>query len=439
MCTAEEVRGRPLPYEEFRDALVAVARRRRLRLDDEPLAEGERTGVDEDRRQGRVSDEPSAASRPTASRAEAPRAPRSASATTRAASCAGPASPSTARARWSAAMLAGDMHVSPARHDRPRRRRARRRRQQPTPPSSASRSRRCSTATTSTRPRRHGRHHRRPPRLRREGHRGRRRMRPDEARRRHASSSPARRRASARPPRRCSPTRGRPARAHGRGAPTGSRRSSPTLPGDGHDVRPRDLADPDAAERRASCEDASVTSTSIVHNAGDARSAATSPTSRPTRCSETMDLNFFTPVRMTLATLPRMLERGRGCHVYVSSLGGRLGHRRPRRRTAPRSSPSPAGPRPWPSTCGTRRSTSASSSPAPSTPRSGTCPATTRRSTTAPLEPPSTVAEAIADAIEGDALRGLQPRHARRRRVEDRRHSTASSPAWPTWPRSAHA
>jgi short-subunit dehydrogenase len=28
---------------------------------------------------------------------------------------------------------------------------------------------------------------------------------------------------------------------------------------------------------------------------------------------------------MTLATLPGMLDRGRGCHVYVSSLGGRLG------------------------------------------------------------------------------------------------------------------
>jgi short-subunit dehydrogenase len=38
-----------------------------------------------------------------------------------------------------------------------------------------------------------------------------------------------------------------------------------------------------------------------------------------------MSLTYEVPVRMTLATLPRMLERGRGCHLYVSSLGGRLG------------------------------------------------------------------------------------------------------------------
>jgi short-subunit dehydrogenase len=40
---------------------------------------------------------------------------------------------------------------------------------------------------------------------------------------------------------------------------------------------------------------------------------------------ETMRVNFEAPVRMTLAVLPRMLERGKGCIVNVSSLGGRLG------------------------------------------------------------------------------------------------------------------
>ena len=40
---------------------------------------------------------------------------------------------------------------------------------------------------------------------------------------------------------------------------------------------------------------------------------------------ETMRVNYLSPVRMTLATLPLMLERGRGSQVYVSSLGGRLG------------------------------------------------------------------------------------------------------------------
>jgi short-subunit dehydrogenase len=40
---------------------------------------------------------------------------------------------------------------------------------------------------------------------------------------------------------------------------------------------------------------------------------------------ETMRVNFMAPVRMTLAVLPRMLERDRGVIVNVASLGGRLG------------------------------------------------------------------------------------------------------------------
>ena len=40
---------------------------------------------------------------------------------------------------------------------------------------------------------------------------------------------------------------------------------------------------------------------------------------------ETMRVNYLSPVRMTLAVLPRMLERGGGWIVNVASLGGRLG------------------------------------------------------------------------------------------------------------------
>ncbi len=40
---------------------------------------------------------------------------------------------------------------------------------------------------------------------------------------------------------------------------------------------------------------------------------------------ETMRVNFESPVRMTLAVLPRMLERDRGVIVNVSSFGGRTG------------------------------------------------------------------------------------------------------------------
>ena len=37
-----------------------------------------------------------------------------------------------------------------------------------------------------------------------------------------------------------------------------------------------------------------------------------------------MDVDFHSPVRMGLAVLPRMLERGRGQIVFVSSMGGRI-------------------------------------------------------------------------------------------------------------------
>ena len=45
----------------------------------------------------------------------------------------------------------------------------------------------------------------------------------------------------------------------------------------------------------------------------------------PEEVDETMRVNFVAPVRMTLAVLPRMLERDSGCIVNVASLGGRLG------------------------------------------------------------------------------------------------------------------
>ncbi len=37
-----------------------------------------------------------------------------------------------------------------------------------------------------------------------------------------------------------------------------------------------------------------------------------------------MDVDFHSPVRMSLAVLPRMVERGSGQIVFVSSMGGRI-------------------------------------------------------------------------------------------------------------------
>lgn len=45
----------------------------------------------------------------------------------------------------------------------------------------------------------------------------------------------------------------------------------------------------------------------------------------PAEVERVMDVNFHAPVRFALAALPRMLERGRGTLMNVSSLGGRLG------------------------------------------------------------------------------------------------------------------
>jgi short-subunit dehydrogenase len=62
----------------------------------------------------------------------------------------------------------------------------------------------------------------------------------------------------------------------------------------------------------------------VVHNAGAPKRRRVTELSLDD-VELTMTLNFTSPVRMTLALLPRMLERDRGVIVNVSSLGGRMG------------------------------------------------------------------------------------------------------------------
>jgi short-subunit dehydrogenase len=96
------------------------------------------------------------------------------------------------------------------------------------------------------------------------------------------------------------------------------------LPGDGHVALPADLEDLDAAALVASAAGAIGPLDVVVHNAGMPMRRPVTAIS-PDEVATTMRVNFDAPVRMALATLPGMLERGKGSQVFVSSLGGRLG------------------------------------------------------------------------------------------------------------------
>jgi short-subunit dehydrogenase len=86
-----------------------------------------------------------------------------------------------------------------------------------------------------------------------------------------------------------------------------------------------DLADTDAATGVAlTAWDTLGPLDILVNNAAMPRRRAVTALD-PAEVEAVMRLNFFSPMRMTLAVLPRMLERGAGMIVNVSSVGGRLG------------------------------------------------------------------------------------------------------------------
>jgi short-subunit dehydrogenase len=62
----------------------------------------------------------------------------------------------------------------------------------------------------------------------------------------------------------------------------------------------------------------------LVNNAAVPKRRAVSALT-PAEVEAVMRVNFFAPMRLTLAVLPRMLGRGSGMIVNVSSVGGRLG------------------------------------------------------------------------------------------------------------------
>ena len=86
-----------------------------------------------------------------------------------------------------------------------------------------------------------------------------------------------------------------------------------------------DLADTDAAEALAlrMWDELGGVDVLVSNAAIPKRRSVTALTLAEIR--ETMAVNFETPVRMSLALLPRMLERNAGVIVNVSSFGGRAG------------------------------------------------------------------------------------------------------------------
>jgi short-subunit dehydrogenase len=62
----------------------------------------------------------------------------------------------------------------------------------------------------------------------------------------------------------------------------------------------------------------------LVNNAAIPKRRAVSALA-PSDVEDVMRVNFFAPMRLTLALLPRMVKRGEGMIVNVSSVGGRLG------------------------------------------------------------------------------------------------------------------
>ena len=122
-----------------------------------------------------------------------------------------------------------------------------------------------------------------------------------------------------------------------------------------------------------------------------------------------MRINYFSPVAISLAVLPRMLERRSGTIVNVSSLGGRLGIT-----TEAAYSGSKFALAGWSESMAidldrTGRLGQVDPPRAPSTPRSGTSPTTTRRSTTGPKEPPESIAGGIVDAIDSERFEHYLP------------------------------
>jgi short-subunit dehydrogenase len=180
------------------------------------------------------------------------------------------------------------------------------------------------------------------------------------------------------------------------------------LPGNGHAAIPADLAAPGAPEEVVAAAVAAVGPLDVVvHNAGTPMRRHVTALTRD-EIEATLAVNTLAPVRMTLATLPSMVDRGRGCQVYVSSLGGRLGIAAEAAYCASKFAlagwAEAVAIDLWDSPVDVRLVLPGAID-TEIWDRPGNDPA----HYDGPLEPPETVASAIADAIEGDGFEVYSP------------------------------
>ena len=140
-----------------------------------------------------------------------------------------------------------------------------------------------------------------------------------------------------------------------------------------------DLSDLDAAEKLAlDAWEAFGGLDAVVHNAAIPKRVHMSRLTMAD-VAETMNVNFDSPVRMTMALLPKMLERKSGTIVWVSSMGGRIPIANESAYNAAKYAMCGFAEAHVPRHRGQRRRREAGHARARSTPRSGTSPATSPR------------------------------------------------------------
>lgn len=88
---------------------------------------------------------------------------------------------------------------------------------------------------------------------------------------------------------------------------------------------PADVADPDVAPRVVGTAIEAFGRLDVLVNNAAIPGVRHVTRLEPAEVERVMAVNFHGPVRLTLAALPHMLERGSGTIVNVASLGGRVG------------------------------------------------------------------------------------------------------------------